>query len=269
VHCVHGLLDAGEPFELIGGGSNILASDEGLDATVVRYLSEEPIVSVDGGFVFVSGSTLLDRLAEFADASGLAGLTCCSGIPGTVGGGLAGNAGAFGEQLGDRLESAALLDRRGHVRDALPGELGFAYRRSGILPAGDIVISAVFRLTPGDPEKLLQRRREILALRAARHPDWRRTPTAGSFFKNVEPTSSASARQAAGWFLEQAGAKAMRVGGARPYEKHANIIVAEPGCTARDVLELAGRMAAAVHEKFDIRLEREVRLLGPFGGAST
>lgn len=101
-------------------------------------------------------------------------------------------------------------------------------------------------------------------MRAARHPDWTRIPTAGSFFKNIEPTSKAERRQAAGWFLEQAGAKALQVGGARPYEKHANIIIAERGCKAADVFALSLQMAAAVKERFGIVLEREVRLLGEF-----
>lgn len=266
VHRVHALVEIAAPFVLIGGGSNLLVSDEGLDATVVRYVSDQPLVSREESRVFVTGSTSLDQLAEYAAAHGLDGLSCCTGIPGTVGGGIAGNAGAFGEQLGERLESVTLLDRNGHIREAQPGELGFAYRRCLLQQTGDIVVSAVLRLGAADPGHLLQRRQEILALRASRHPDWRQIPTAGSFFKNIEPTSRAEKRQAAGWFLEQAGAKHMRVGGARTYEKHANIVVADPGCTARDVMDLSLLMVGAVREKFGIELEREVRLLGRFPG---
>ena len=90
------------------------------------------------------------------------------------------------------------------------------------------------------------------------------TPTAGSFFKNIEPTSKAEKRQAAGWFLEQAGAKDFRVGGARTFDRHANILIAEPGCTAADVLALSKKMAAAVKSKFGFELQREVRLIGTF-----
>ena len=97
-----------------------------------------------------------------------------------------------------------------------------------------------------------------------KHPDWRTTPCAGSVFRNIEPTSAAERRQAAGWFLEQAGAGSFREGGARLFEKHANIIVTDAGATARDVFELSERMAAAVQEKFGFLLEREIRLLGVF-----
>jgi UDP-N-acetylmuramate dehydrogenase len=127
-------------------------------------------------------------------------------------------------------------------------------------------VSARLHLEPGDRDALKRHRAEILALRASKHPDWRRIPTAGSFFKNIEPTSKADRRQAAGWFLEQAGAKKMRVGGARTYDKHANIIIAENGCTAQDVLALSRLMERAVRDKFGLKLQREVRLLGSFEG---
>ena len=123
-------------------------------------------------------------------------------------------------------------------------------------------MTAVLKLEAGDPAELGKQRDEILDLRRQKHPDWRKQPTAGSFFKNIEPTSSAERRQAAGWFLDQAGAKDMRVGGARVFEKHANIIVAEDGCKARDVLELSRKMAESVKDKFGFDLVPEVRLIG-------
>lgn len=267
VHVLNDLGEAGEPFTLIGGGSNLLVSDAGLDQTVVRFCSEKPQVVREGNVLVVQCSTLLDDLALFAVQEGLDGLVCCTGIPGTVGGAIAGNAGAFGEQIGDRLQSATLLDRSGNERTVSAEELGFGYRTSRLQGSDAIVVSARFRLRPGDRERLRAHRQEILLLRAAKHPDWRRIPTAGSFFKNIEPTSKAERRQAAGWFLEQAGAKALRVGGARTYEKHANIIVAERGCTAADVLALSLLMAQAVQEKFGLSLQREVRVLGEFAQA--
>jgi UDP-N-acetylmuramate dehydrogenase len=251
-------------FILIGGGSNLLVSDAGVDAAFIRYLSATPDVRREGEELRVSGSTLLDDLARVSAEAGLDGLICCTGIPGTVGGAIAGNAGAFGEQIGDRVASVTLMDRSGRVREAAAAELGFAYRRSSLQATGDIVVAARLKLDPARAEVLGQRRQEILALRASKHPDWRTTPTAGSFFKNIEPTSNAGRRQAAGWFLDQAGAKDLRVGGARTYGKHANIIIAEPGCTAQDVCDLAVKMAEAVRAKFGLRLRREVRLLGAF-----
>lgn len=256
------LNEVGEDFLLIGGGSNLLVSDAGIDQQVIRFHSDKPLVARQGNELVVQASTRLDDLANFAVQEGLDGLICCTGIPGTVGGAIAGNAGAFGEQIGDRIVSVSVMNRAGQERELTPDELGFGYRTSRIPASGMIVVSARVRLKPGERNRLRMRRQEILALRAAKHPDWQRIPTAGSFFKNIEPTSSAERRQAAGWFLEQAGAMALRVGGAHPYEKHANIIVADRGCTAKDVWELSLRMAALVQQQFSITLRREVRLVG-------
>lgn len=267
IRTIHDLGEAGEPFLLIGGGSNLLVADEGVEQTVVRYYSERPQIVREGNHLVVQASTLLDDLAVAAVREGLDGLICCTGIPGTVGGAIAGNAGAFGEQIGDHLLSATLADKDGNEWDVKAEDLEFGYRSSKLQRTEAIVTSVRFHLRPGDRDRLREHRQDILQMRAARHPDWKRIPTAGSFFKNIEPTSKAERRQAAGWFLEQAGAKALRVGGARTYEKHANIIVADRGCTARDVYELSLQMAAAVREKFGLTLQREVRLLGEFEGA--
>ena len=128
--------------------------------------------------------------------------------------------------------------------------------------SGDIVVAGRLGVESGDRDALVRRRREIQDIRASKHPDWHTTPTAGSFFKNIEPTSKAERRQAASWFLEEAGAKAMRGGGARVVEKHANIIVADAGCKASDGLGLSQMMAMAVRAKFGFDLQREVRLIG-------
>lgn len=253
------------PFVLIGGGSNLLVADRGLDTAVLRYASAAPRIAREGDVLDVEAGTLLEDLVAYTVRHGLDGLVYASGIPGTVGGAIAGNAGAFGRQIGDRIEFVQLLDRRGRRRRADARELGFRYRASRLQETGDVVVSARLRLEPGDAAELQRRRAENLEHRRAKHPDWRTQATAGSFFKNVEPTSAAGRRQAAGWFLDQAGAKAMRVGGARVFEKHANIIVVDAGCTARDVLELSRRMAAAVKETFGLELVPEVRVLGRFG----
>ena len=107
-------------------------------------------------------------------------------------------------------------------------------------------------------------RERILEFRREHHPDWHKEPCAGSVFRNIEPTSAVERRKAAGYFLEEAGVRSFKVGGAKIYEKHANIIVADPGCTAQDVWELSEQMAAAVKEKFGIDLVREVQFLGKF-----
>jgi UDP-N-acetylmuramate dehydrogenase len=251
-------------FDLVGGGSNVLVSDAGLDRPVLRYATDDVIARRSGDFVEAAGCAPLDGLVLFTIEEELDGLVCCSGIPGTVGGAVVGNAGAFGRQIGDCAVSVRLMDREGRPREAAAGELGFAYRSSRLQQGSEAVVAVRLKLAPGDRRKLRAEREEILALRRDRHPDWRTVPTAGSFFRNVEPTSKAGMRQAAGWFLDQAGAKDLRVGGARVYEKHANIIVGDAGCRAQDVLDLSRRMAEAVRRKFDLVLAPEVKTLGPF-----
>ena len=253
---------AGETCVFIGGGSNLLVADDGLDAVVVRYASPMAQIERDGIVLRAAASTELDALAAYGVQQELGGLEFLSGIPGTVGGAVAGNAGAFGRSVAESLDRMTLMDGEGRVSEVPAAELEFAYRRSRLQESGEIVLTAVFRLTPGHRSELAAERERILALRRERHPDWRVTPTAGSFFRNVEPSSAAGPRQAAGWFLEQAGAKTMRVGGARVFEKHANIIVAEPGCSSADVLALSRQMAEAVSRLFGIALRPEVRFLG-------
>lgn len=246
---------------LIGGGSNLLAGDAGLRRPVIRYVEAAPVLEIEGSGATINAGTRLDDASRITAEKGLDGLVMCSGIPGTVGGAVAGNAGAFGEQIGDRIVSVELMDAAGRVRTIRRGDLGFAYRRSALQKMSDAILRVTISLEPANPDLLLKRRQEILELRASKHPDWRHIPTAGSFFKNIEPTSKAEKRQAAGWFLEQAGALKMRAGGARTFERHANIIIAESGATAADVIKLSTMMAEAVKEKFGIMLEREVKIL--------
>lgn len=255
---------AGQPFLVIGQGANLVVSDKGIDQVVIRFCSETPTIKGSGNRVTVSGDTLLDDLAVFTIENETGDLSFCSGIPGTVGGGIAGNAGAFGRQMGDHLISAELLGLDGKVRTVLHDELEFAYRHSKLKETGEIVLSATFDLPKLGKSVMQAERERIMEFRREHHPDWHKEPCAGSVFRNIEPTSAADRRQAAGRFLEEAGAKTMRVGGARLYEKHANIIVADPGCTAQDVWELSEKMAAAVKSKFGITLVREVRFLGQF-----
>ena len=136
-------------FFLMGGGSNLVVSDQGIEKIVIRYLSPTPVITRGGNDVIVSGSTPLDDLVLFALQCGLAGLNYASGIPGTLGGAIVGNAGAFGEQVGDYIKSASLIDRQGKVKDVGPESLGFRYRDSLLKESGEIVLSARFSLKIG------------------------------------------------------------------------------------------------------------------------
>lgn len=252
------------PFLVIGQGSNLVISDDGLDCAIIRFCSDTPNIKTEGSLVTVSGDTLLEDLARIAVEENLGDLTYCTGIPGTVGGGISGNAGAFGRQIGDHFVSAEIIDLAGTVRTVTSDQLEFAYRHSILKETGEIVLSATFELPMIGKNEMQAERERILEFRKERHPDWHETPCAGSIFRNIEATSAADRRQAAGHFLEEAGAKQMKVGGARIFEKHANIIIGGEDCTAQDVWQLSEQMKDAVQQKFDLELTREVRFLGSF-----
>lgn len=258
------LIKEKKKFILIGGGSNLVVSDEPLDCYVVRYCTDVPDIIQEGTTLTVSGSTQLDHLALFAARHGLEGINYTTGIPGTVGGAIVGNAGAWGKQIGDVLSSVELISLSGVKRTAQNKDLHFTYRDSLLKETGDIVVSAKLSLQKADVQALLKEREEILQKRGEKHPNLKQEPCAGSFFRNIEPTSKAGKRQAAGWFLEEAGGKSLKVGGAVIYSKHANIIVKTDGCRAQDVHDLSLKMARLVKDKFNLELVREVRFVGKF-----
>ncbi len=267
IQTVQQLHQQGTPFILIGGGSNLVVSDEGIDTVVIRYVSPTPLIERNGNDVTVSASTILDDLALSCVEEGLAGLNYTTGIPGTVGGAVVGNAGAWGKQVGDVFTSALLLDAQGKTKTVGPDYFAFTYRHSRLKETNDIVVSVTFTLQDSDPIALSKERAKILKMRAEKHPDLNTHPCAGSFFRNVEATSKAEKRQAAGWFLEQAGGKDLSVGGAHIFDKHANIIIKGPNCKAQDVHDLHLKMIAIVKEKFNLQLNREVRFVGKFNTA--
>lgn len=252
-------------FLVFGGGSNLLVSDDGVPVTVLRFVSSKPLIEREGYELLVTASTSLDDLVLYAAQQGLQGLNYASGVPGTVGGAIVGNAGAFGKQIGDVVKSVLVITRQGQRKEISQQELSFTYRDSILKRTGDIVLKARMVMTPGNTVELLRERQEILMQRWEKHPDFKTYPSAGSFFRNLEPTSQAGRRQAAGWFLDQIGAKQMRVGGAKVFEKHANIIVkADETCKAADVYQLSCLMAQAVKKMHELDLVREVRLVGRF-----
>ena len=252
-------------FLVIGQGTNLLVSDKGVDQIIVRFCNEEDssIKQVDE-IITVGGEILLDQLVVRSIELGLGDLGYLSGIPGTVGGAIVGNAGAFGEQIGDVLQRAELLSYTGIRRWVSHNELRFAYRSSALKESEEILLQAELKVTQVDKVDAEKRRNEILKLRREKHPNWKTEPCAGSVFRNIEPTSSAGRRQAAGWFLEEAGAKLFSQGNASIYARHANIIIAEAGASATDVYRLSEKMKQAVKETFNLNLHREIRLVGEF-----
>lgn len=255
---------------LIGEGSNLLFADAGWPGILVRYCGGDSIpVSTGDGIWCFNASINLQQVVDWATEKGLAGLQAFNGIPGTLGGAVVGNAGAWGVQMEHVLTEVHGYDPDGKPRELKAVDCGFSYRDSAMKYNEFWVSEVCLRLHEGNREELLAEKARILTLRAARHPDLQTDPCIGSFFKNLEPSSAAERRQAAGYFLEKAGAKSFRMGGAGVFEGHANILVKQhPDCRAEDVAALARKLQAAVKEMHGIDLVREVRYLGDIPGES-
>ena len=244
--------EAQVPVIIIGNGSNLVVRDGGIRGLVIA-LGEgmAAIVRVEHTVSALAGASLA-RVSAYAQASGLSGLEFASGIPGTLGGGCAMNAGAYGGQLSDVLIDARVL-LNGELRTLTAEAMQMGYRTSLPLREGGVVLSARFALTPDDPEAIAARMRDLNARRRDKQPLDR--PSAGSTFKRPEGYF-------AGALIEQAGLKGRRVGGAQVSEKHAGFIVNVGDATAADILTLIGVVQDEVEARFGVRLETEVRVLG-------
>lgn len=245
---------AGAPFRIIGNGSNLLVLDGGLPGLTIRLGEAFSKIFVDGNQIRAQAGALLSRVAAAARDASLTGLEFASGIPGSAGGGMAMNAGAYGGQLSDVFEGCRALDPETGIISALsPAEMALGYRESAALSRGLIVTEAAFRLTAGDRSAIQAKMDDLSARRREKQP--LNLPSAGSTFKRPEGYF-------AGALIEQAGLKGVRVGGACVSEKHAGFVVNDRNATARDVLDLIRLVQARVLEHSGVRLETEVRILG-------
>ncbi len=244
--------EAGMPVLLIGNGSNLLIRDGGFRGLAIRLgKAFSRIEPWDGGLEAQAGA-LLSALACAAAEASLTGLEFAQGIPGSVGGGVYMNAGAYGGELGNRVESVAVLDRGAVVR--IPGEeMGFAYRHSRAMEEGWIVLSARFRLEKGERALIDAAMRDFSARRKEKQP--LNFPSAGSFFKR--PTG-----HYAGALIEGAGLKGLSCGGAQVSEKHAGFLVNTGGASASDFLALMRIVQDTVRSTYGVELEPEVRIVG-------
>ncbi len=257
------------PVFLLGGGSNLLVSDEGFRGIVVHNACEA--IEFDGGAAHVEcGADFTDFILRCRDR-GLAGLEFAAGIPGSVGGALYGNAGCYGKDIGSYTIECTVATLDGATVETLPASwFQFAYRDSRLKREPRVLLSALIKLQPGEREASTREIEEKLEIRRVKHPQWRIEPTAGSYFKNLPPDwhkpdgklSPGTRRVAAGQLLDECDCRGLRVGDAMVFEKHANIIVNAGRASARDVLELAELMKGRVREKFGVELEEEVMFLG-------
>jgi UDP-N-acetylmuramate dehydrogenase len=264
------IAETGARSAVIGGGSNLVVSDEGFPGAVLRYTN--PQIEVAGARVHVAAGAVLQDLVDTTIASGLRGLETMTGIPGWVGGAVYGNAGAYGRSLHESVESVRFYDGA-RVHEIGNRACEFRYRESVFKLRKDwIILSVTLKLDAGDPRELGATAAGILKIRNAKYPPSLRC--AGSIFKNLLwdqlPESVRSLVPAnvvregkvpSAYFLEQAGAKGMQCGGIRVADYHANLLYNEGGGSAREVRELIAELKRRVAEQCGVALEEEVQYL--------
>jgi UDP-N-acetylenolpyruvoylglucosamine reductase len=239
--------------ETVGLGSNLLVHDEGVEALVLKLAGDLAAARVEGDVLVSGGGTPNAVSLHRARSAGLEGFEFAAAIPGTAGGGVRMNAGAYGREWRDVLLEAVIVDARG-ARTLSRDELELSYRHSGLRP-GEVVARVRFGLEPGTPAAVKSRARELLEQRKATQPMNRRT--FGSVFKN--PDSGPGA----GRMIEECGLKGRRIGGAQISPRHANFIENPGDATSADCIALMDEARRQVHDRFDVVLEHEVRFLGP------
>lgn len=237
---------------ILGAGTNVLAPDEGIQGLVICLKDcLDGMEQLDDTHIRVMAGVTMTRAATFAANLGLAGMEFAHGIPGSIGGGVYMNAGAYGGEICQICCQVEVMDRKGNLRHMSGEEMGFSYRHSVLEETGEIVISAVFALKPGEPEAIRGRMRELIGKRSASQP--LDLPSAGSAFKR--PVGGYAAA-----LIEQAGLKGYRVGNAAISDKHAGFAVNLGGATAEEVRTLLQQVSRRVYEASGIRLEPEVRI---------
>lgn len=237
------------PFRVLGGGSNLLVSDEGVEGAVIRVI--DPALSsikVNGNVVEAEGGALLSRLVTESVRAGLAGLESLVGVPGTVGGAVVGNSGGRHGDIGEFITEVEVITAAGDVTTRTGDELTFAYRRSSI--SDPVVLSVKLELRDDDADELTSRMKKIWILKRTTQP--LADQSAGCIFRNPRGLS-------AGALIEQCGLKDLTVGNARVSDRHANFVITDDGASCEDVESLIERIRAAVLDRFGVELELEIR----------
>ncbi|MDR3617763.1 MAG: UDP-N-acetylmuramate dehydrogenase [Paludisphaera borealis] len=243
--------DASIPFKLLGGGSNVLVRDEGVEALVIHM--ESPFfsdVTVDENRITAGAAVPLTALISQTARAGLAGLEILTGIPGTVGGALRGNAGSRQGAIGPFVNSVTVLDAGYEVQVRERDDLSFVDRESNL--DEPVILSTVLELSREDPESVVRRMRRIWIVKKENQPYGHQS--SGCVFKNPSPDVSAGA------LVDQAGLKGTRHGGAEVSDRHANFIIAHPGAKAADVLHLIDQIQQRVWQQFGYELELQLQI---------
>ena len=239
-------------YYLLGNGSNILFADEGYDGAVLDISAMQDTVEVCGTVLTAGAGVRLSALCKTALAHGLTGLEFAYGIPGTVGGAVYMNAGAYGGEMKDVLTTVQYLTAAGEVQQAAASALDLRYRHSIFEENGGCILSAQFTLTPGEPDAIRARMEELMAKRLDKQPLDK--PSAGSTFKRPEGAFAAA-------LIDQCGLRGYRHGGAAISDKHCGFVVNLGGASCADVLALCEQVRAIVKEKTGYDLEKEIRVV--------
>ena len=238
----------------IGSGSNVLVCDNGFDGIVISLKkSFKNLTIMQNSIIIVEAGVMLGTMVKQAMAAEISGLESLIGVPGTVGGALIMNAGAFGSEISKYFEEAKTMTLEGNIKSYTRGEVEFSYRHS-TFPKNEILLDATFKCKKGKPHQILQDRKVASDGRKSNQP--LKFRSAGSIFKNPSDTL------AAGYLIDKAGLKGTKKGGAAISEKHANFIVNMDNATAADVLHLIKLAKKYVIKKYNIDLELEVKLIG-------
>jgi UDP-N-acetylmuramate dehydrogenase len=238
------------PTYVLGLGANLLVKDEGVEGAVFRLDAEcWRRIKFDGPNLDAAAGVDMQKLIIRTVKQGLAGIEVLAGIPGTVGGGVRMNAGGKFGDIGAVVSRVTVMDVEGTIFERTKDDLVFEYRKTNI--AAKFILGATFELEEDDPERIMRRTKEIWMYKKNSQP--LNTKNCGCIFKNPRGLS-------AGALIDQAGLKGMRVGGAEVSTKHANFIVAHPGCTAADILKLIKIIREKVYDKNEIQLESEVQV---------
>jgi len=264
VRALHLARDARLPVTLLGGGSNVLVSDSGVRGLVIRPRGGE-VRAEDDGRVRADAAVTINGLVRWTINHRRAGLEAWAGTPGTVGGAIFGNAHFGGRLIGDLVSSVRLATREGAVADVDRTAMAFGYDRSRLQESGEILLSAVFVVSAGDPAALRAQARASLAFRKRTQP--LDTPSAGCVFQNPEPGRDQVPEGipwSAGALVDRAGLKGAAAGGARVSPTHGNFIVNEGSATAADIRRLIDRCRQEVRSRFGVELREEIVYLGEF-----
>ncbi len=241
------------PFLVLGNGSNVLASDSGIDMPIIHLGKNFSAISRFDNCITAQGGAALSAAASFAMENSLSGLEFAAGIPGTVGGGAAINAGAYGGELKDVIEAVSFVGTDAKEYAIGGEEMEFGYRTSALLDSGCIITGVSFLLRPGSREEILDKMQELNRRRREKQP--LEYPSAGSTFKRPHGYF-------AGTLIEQFGLKGFTVGGAQVSEKHAGFVINRGGATSADVMAVMAHVQETVYQKSGVLLEPEVRLWG-------